>query len=235
MDDLEFRRTIYADPNCDDQKLQDAAIKDPSKQDFWAELRKTDANIKQTLEIKVPEDLAHKLILRQTIQSHNLHKKRNRMQLALAASIAFAVGVSFTLWQQQSYIDLTAQSLAHVYHEGPHALQANENFSLQQVNVKLAQYGAHLSKDIGQIYYANHCEFDKVKSLHMVMQGQHGRVTVFVVPHHKGYQAQDTYSDGFMTAQSIELRNADLVVVGENIDDVKSIKGKLQQQMIFSA
>jgi hypothetical protein len=154
---------------------------------------------------------------------------------SLAASITLVVGLSFTLWQQPSYIDLSVQSLAHVYHEGPHALQANENFTLQQVNAKLAQYGGHLSSNIGQVYYANDCEFEKVKSLHIVMQGENSKVTVFVVPNIKGYKTQDNLTDGFLTAESLELKNTRLVVVGENTQDVELIRSKLKQQMLFTA
>lgn len=234
MDDLEFRRTIYADPNSDDQRLLETARKDSAKQESWSDIRKIDASLKKALEISVPSDLAHKLILRQTIESHTKQTRRNRLHLALAASIALVAGVSFTMWQQPGYVDLSAQSLAHVYHEGPHALQANENFSLQQINAKLAQYGGHLANNIGQVYYANHCEFGKVKSLHIVMQGENSRVTVFVVPHIKGYKTQDNLSDGFLTAQSIELQSASLVVVGENTQDVELIRSKLKQQMLFN-
>ena len=235
MDDLEFRRTIYADPNCDDQRLLETAQKDSAKQEFWSDIRKIDSSLKKALEVSVPDDLAHKLILRQTIETHNKQTRRNRLYLALAASITLVVGLSFTLWQQPGYIDLSAQSLAHVYHEGPHALQANEDFTLQQVNTKLAQYGGHLSSNIGQVYYANDCEFEKVKSLHIVMQGENSRVTVFVVPNIKGYKAQDNLSDGFLTAQYIELQSASLVVVGENTQDVELIRSKLKQQMLFTA
>ncbi|MFQ3234525.1 MAG: hypothetical protein ACI9C4_000076 [Paraglaciecola sp.] len=236
MDDLEFRRTIYADPNSDDQQLLETAQKDNAKQEFWSDIKKIDASLKNALEVSVPDDLAHKLILRQTIDTHHKQTRRNRLYLSLAASITLVVGLSFTLWQKQpSDINLSAQSLAHVYHEGPNALQANENFTLQQINTKLAQYGGHLSSNIGQVYYANHCEFDHVKSLHIVMQGENSRVTVFVVPHIKGHKAQDNFSDGFLTAQAIELQNASLVVVGENTRDVALIRSKLKQRMLFNA
>ena len=43
MDDLEFRRTIYADPNCDDIRVKEAAAQDPAKQEFWSEQKKIDA------------------------------------------------------------------------------------------------------------------------------------------------------------------------------------------------
>ncbi|MEM5496033.1 DUF3379 domain-containing protein [Paraglaciecola mesophila] len=235
MDDLEFRRTIYADPNCDDIRVKEAAAQDPAKQEFWSEQKKIDASLQAAMKVDVPDDLAHKLILRQTMQTHQHNKKRARVHLALAASLAFVVGVSFTLWQQQNYIDLSAQSLAHVYHEGPHALDANEDFTMQQVNAKLAQYGGHLNEDMGQIFYANHCVHKGVKSLHLVMQGENGKVTVFVVPHKEGYKAKDRVSDGYLTAEAVEMNNTSLVIVSENVHDVEQTKNKLTKGMTFSA
>nr|WP_240919845.1 DUF3379 domain-containing protein [Paraglaciecola sp. 20A4] len=235
MDDLEFRRTIYADPNCDDIRVKEAAAQDPAKQEFWSEQKRIDASMQAAMKIDVPDDLAHKLILRQTMQTHSHDKKRARVHLALAASLAFVVGVSFTLWQQQNYIDMSQQSLAHVYHEGPHALDANEDFSLQQVNAKLVQYGGHLNEEVGQIYYANHCDYKGVKSLHLVMQADNGKVTVFVVPHKEGYKAKDKVSDGYLTAEAVELQSASLIVVSENVHDVEQTKDKLMKRMTFSA
>nr|WP_233075822.1 DUF3379 family protein [Paraglaciecola chathamensis] len=235
MDDLEFRRTIYADPNCNDERVKEAAAKDPAKQEFWAEQKRIDASLKAAMKVDVPDDLANKLILRQTMQTHQHDKKRARVNLALAASLAFVVGVSFTLWQQQNYIDVSAQSIAHVYHEGPHALDANENFSLQQVNAKLAQYGGHIDDEVGQIYYANHCVYQGVKSLHLVMQGENGKVTVFVIPHQEGYKANDRASDGYLTAEAVELKNTSLVIVSENVHDVEQTKDRLAKRMTFSA
>ena len=71
MDDLEFRRTIYADPNCNDERVKEAAAKDPAKQEFWAEQKRIDASLKAAMKVDVPDDLANKLILRQTMQTHH--------------------------------------------------------------------------------------------------------------------------------------------------------------------
>lgn len=235
MDELEFRRTIYADPNCNDQKVKQAAADDQKKQDFWNELKQLDSKMQQASKVSVPEDFAHKLILRQTIQSHAKSKIRTRIQFAMAASIAFVFGVSFTVWQLQDQIDLGEHAMAHVYHEGNHALGAQENISLQQVNSKLARYGAQLNEPVGQIFYANFCDYDGVQSLHLVMQGAQEKVTIFIVPHKEGQKLNRQFNDDTMIGQSIDFRNASLVIVGENGSDVNTLSTELKKQIQFSA
>ena len=235
MDELEFRRTIYADPNCNDQKIKQAAAEDQNKQDFWNEIKQLDSKMQQASKVSVPEDFAHKLILRQSIQSHAKSKVRTRIQFALAASIAFVFGISFTMWQLQDQIDLGEHAMAHVYHEGDHALGAQENISLQQINAKLARYGGQLNASLGQVFYANFCDFEGVQSLHMVMQGAEGKVSVFIVPHQEGQKLNRRFNDDTMIGQSIDFHNASLVIVGNNGSDVDALSTQLKKRMQFSA
>ena len=67
MDDLEFRRKLYADPNCTDEDVLAAIASDPQKLAFYSELKQLDKNMHQASKVKVPDDLVHKLILRQTM------------------------------------------------------------------------------------------------------------------------------------------------------------------------
>ena len=235
MDELEFRRTIYADPNCNDPRVIKAAAEDQSKQDFWNELKQLDKRIGKASKISVPNDLAHKLILRQSMHRHSKTKQRNRIQLALAASIVFVFGISFTLWQQQNHLNMSEHALAHLYHEGDYALGAEENISLQQVNAKLARYGGELSEDIGRIYYANYCNFENVHSLHMVMQGKTGKVTVFIMPDTESYALDGKFKDNKYIGESFDFNRASIVILGEQDTDVKAVKGKLKKQLLFSA
>jgi hypothetical protein len=63
--------------------------------------------------------------------SHKSSKVPNRMQLAMAASVAFVVGISFTMWQQNNLLNLSKQAFAYVHYEGGCVLDARENVSLQ--------------------------------------------------------------------------------------------------------
>jgi hypothetical protein len=235
MDELEFRRTLYADPNSTDEKVLAAIADDPKKQAFYKELKQLDKNMHQASQVKVPDNLVHKLILRQTMQSQKSNKVRNRIQLAMAASVAFVVGVSFTMWQQNNLLDLSKQAIAHVHYEGGYALDAQENISLQQVNAKLAKFGGEFSEDIGRVYYANFCDFENVRSLHMVVEGQNGKVSVFVVPHNDDYQAEGLSHDTKYTSQATDLKRASIIVVGEEGANISNMKEQLNKKIHFSA
>ena len=235
MDDLEFRRKLYADPNCTDEDVLAAIASDPKKLTFYSELKQLDKSMQQASQVKVPDDLAHKLILRQTMQTHKSQKIRQRVHLAMAASVAFVVGISFTLWQQSNLLDLSKQAIAHVHQEGAHALEAQQDVSLQQVNAKLAKFGGELSEDIGRVYYANFCDFENVRSLHMVVAGEQGRVSVFVVPHNDDYLSEGKSFDNKYQSQAVDMQRASIIVVGEEGENVTKMKQKLSNKMQFSA
>lgn len=235
MDELEFRRTLYADPNSTDEEILAAIADDPKKQAFCKELKQLDKSMQLATQVKIPNDLVHKLILRQTMQSHKSSKVRNRIQLAMAASVAFVVGVSFTMWQQNNILDLSKQAIAHVHYEGDYALQAQENITLQQVNAKLAKFGGRFSEDIGRVYYANFCDFENVRSLHMVVEGENGKVSVFVVPHDNTHLAQGSSRDKRYISQAIDLKRASIIVVGQEGANVSKMKEQLNRKIHFSA
>jgi hypothetical protein len=235
MDDLEFRRTIYSDPKCSDRAIKNAAAEDPARQDFWKELRVLEAKLEKASKVDVPEGLANRLILRQSMQDFRQKKTRSRIQFALAASIAFVCGVSFTLWQQQNVVNLSENALAHVYEEGSHALEADENLSIEQVNLKLASYGGQFTQPLGHIYYANFCDFDNIKSLHMVMQGENGKVSVFLIPHKGEYSSEQDFYDDKLHGQSLEYGTASLIMLSDKGKSFEQLKSKFTSSLIFSA
>lgn len=235
MDELEFRRTLFADPNSTDERILAAIVDDPKKQEFSNELKQLDKNMGLASQVKVPDDLVHKLILRQTMQSHKSSKNRHRIQLAMAASVAFVVGVSFTMWQQSNLLDLSKQAIAHVEQEGSYALDAQENISLQQVNAKLARFGGEFSEDIGRVSYANFCDFENVRSLHMVVEGEYGKVSVFVVPHDDTYRSEGSSRDKKYSSQAIDLKRASIIVVGEEGANISKMQAQLSKKIRFSA
>lgn len=236
MDDLTFRRTIYADPNCQDKAVLEAAAADPAKQEFWNELKSLENRMQGASKVSVPDGMAHRLLLRQSIKQHATRKKRTRVHLALAASFAFVAGATFTLWQQTAEIDLGQHALAHVYHEADgFALKVNGDVSLTDVNEDLTELGAQLAQNVGRIYFATFCRFDKVKSYHMVFEGEHGKVTVFLVPREERYRPIDRFSDDRLYGETLTLQNAHLIMVGEKGDAFDTLKSNLTQNLRFSA
>ncbi|MEP0355835.1 MAG: DUF3379 family protein [Paraglaciecola sp.] len=235
MDDLEFRRTLYSDPNSQDLKLKETMLADPKKQDFYKELKLLDKKMEQAFEVDVPADLVHKLLLKQTMERHAKTKKRTVFQFAMVASVAFVMGISFTLWQSTSLVNLSENAIAHVRAEGEHALGAHENITLEQVNAKLASFGGQLTDNVDQIYYANFCDFNEIRSLHMVMQVGNDKVTVFVVPNENNFDSQSVSKDNNYSGETMDFTRASVIVVGDNGSNVHKAKQTLSKKFKFSA
>ncbi|KXI29959.1 hypothetical protein AX660_08070 [Paraglaciecola hydrolytica] len=236
MDDLEFRRALLADPKSTDTQVLDAIASDPKKLAFSNELKQLNQKMLEASQIKVPDGLAHRLLLRQSMAQHTQRRSRRKyMQFAMAASIAMVFGLSFVFWQQPSNsLSLSEHAIAHVIMEGNYALGANEDITMQQVNLKLARFGGEFTSQVSQVYYANYCDFNNVKSLHLVMQGESGKVSVFIVPHEQAFKA-DNLTEGKWNSQSFDFSTASLVVVSEAPADASSMKEKLVKSLIFSA
>jgi hypothetical protein len=234
MDELEFRREVYANPNVDDPRVKQAAEADPAKMAFLKDLRKLDADLTEAAKVPVPENLAHKLIWQGTITDFETHKKRSRRHLALAASIAFVVGVSFTVWQQQSHtIDFSHEALAHMYYQ--EMIPGAQAVSLTDVNAKLQTFGASLASNIGNIMSANYCHLDKQRSLHLVVDTEDGFVSIFVLPKEANGSFDQAFSDTRYAGERLDVQKANVLIVGDKGQNLNHVKRNVKEQMIFSA
>jgi len=217
MDDLQFRRAIYADPNNQDAETIAAQQQDPSKKQFAKEISQLDEKIKQALHVPVPDDLCNKLILRQTLANHQVHKRKTRVHLALAASVAIVGGLMLNFIQFSSaYTNLGDYALAHVYHEqGSFENNASNQVTLASLNKKMAAFDGSFSKALGNLISADYCRFDGMKSLHLVYQGKTSPVTVFVVPKNDQLNFDSDFNDKQLFGSSLEFSHSNIIVVAD--------------------
>ncbi|AWL12402.1 hypothetical protein HMF8227_01932 [Saliniradius amylolyticus] len=233
MDELEFRRTIYADPHSQDPALIKAASEDPKRQQFWQEVKSLDNKVDRALEVDVPEGLSERLIWRQSMQVDRQSQRRHRWHIAVAASVAFFLGVTVTQWQNRVSSNLGDHALAHVRHE-TQALDINERVSPAQVNAKLASFGGQFSEAIGQLTFANFCTFEGLTSLHLILPAAEGeRVTVFIVPHSEAHQAPARFADNQFQGRTLAFSTAEVLVVGEHPKAVEEVEQKVRQSLSF--
>jgi hypothetical protein len=169
------------------------------------------------------------------LHQHQETKKRGRVHLALAASVAFAIGISFTTFKQnQPEFNLSEGALAHFYH-AKEMETSDGNLSTQQVNFKLASFGPQFSSDIGKVYSANFCDVDNVRTLHLIMDGEQGKVSVFIVPHQDRFLLQDTFGDKDMNGRSLQMGKHDMVIIGEKDEALDKLKNDLSSKLNFTA
>lgn len=234
MDDLEFRRAIYADPASQDADLLAAAKSDTAKQHFWQDMKLFDAQIHDTLNMPaVPDGLADRLILRQTITRHRTIQKRQRWYLGLAASLLLCSWIGFALWQSPA-VNLGSYALAHREFEGELPMQMDENINLNQLNVKLAGFGGQLKHSPGKVYFANFCDFDNLRSLHLVIGSKQGKVTVFILPMPKDSTLPSQFADKQFSGTATQVGHFAILAVGSAQQATQQTLEKISQSLQFS-
>lgn len=233
MDDLQYRRSIYADPTSQDEDIIAAQNADPAKKQLAQELYLFDEKIKKALKVSVPDDLCNKLLLRQTLASHQQEKRKSRVHLALAASVTIIAGLVVSYLQfSNSYTNLGDYALAHVYHEqNDFYNEDNNRVSLTSLNKKMSTFNGSFSESLGELISADYCRFDGMKSLHLVFKGVTDTVTVFVVPKAEHLAFTNKFSDNNLQGESLGFKDANILVVADKNESLalwqRNIKNKI--------
>ncbi len=235
MDELEFRRRVYANPDTTDVDVLEAARDDATKLSFLNDMRVMNSQLRQAAEVPVPEDLANKLIWQQSMVEHVKQKQRTKWYVAMAASVAFLFTISFVMTQQGRVISLGNEALAHMHHASDELGFATTTVSLKQVNKRLEEYGATLVSDIGPIEVANYCHLNKIRSLHMILNSDNGPVSVFVVPHSDDATVPSSFGNDEYQGQGYQFKHANMMVVGDKHADISQFKKRLTNSIQFSA
>nr|WP_086941075.1 DUF3379 family protein [Thaumasiovibrio occultus] len=227
MDELDIRRRLLADPSDRDGELAQALDNDKLRA-FADELQAFDKDLEKAMnDIPVPDDLVDKILFHQTTQVHQ-SRWQDRAPMALAASIALAVGIFIGKadWSLAPTPPTLADiAIQHVLDESHFVTGIDEQVTLSQVNAKLAPFHQQFTHLDGRITYVNHCGFGDAAALHMVMQTPAGEVTVFVVP--TSSTEMETFHDHGHDGVIMPVDDTSLIVVGEGdlmpiADDLRS-------------
>lgn len=236
MDDLQFRRSIYADPKSTDPDVVSAKINDPAKQKFAQELEDFDLEIAKAMQVPVPEGLSQKLILRQSLASHQQQTRKSRIKLAIAASITLAVGLTVSQLQfSHAYNSVADYAIAHVNHEAKYFTNDGEaNVSLDSLNSKMTSFKGEFSDTLGDLMMADFCRFDGVKSLHLVYRGKTSPVNVFIVPDNDYMQFEKSFSDRAFNGIVSSYRNSRVIIVGDKQEPLNQWQERINQGIRWS-
>lgn len=234
MDELEFRRRVYANPDTTDRDVVEAAKSDPAKQAFWQELKAQDSALLDVMRVPVPEDMAHKLIWQQSANEFVRHRKRSRWYIAMAASVAFAVGISFTLFNRAE-VSLGNEALVHMQYASAEQSHSGLPVDLTQVNAKLAGFGASLTDMLGNVKVANYCHLSNVRSLHLIIETEQGLMSVFVVPQRDDVLLPEAFSNDTYHGEAVKMQRANILVVGDKDADLHPVMQEVKRKIQFSA
>lgn len=236
MDDLHIRRSILADPKARDEAMNEAIKNDPAKQKFVHEIDALDEKIAQAMNIPVPDDLYNKLILRQTLASHQQQKSKTRVRLAMAASVAFVMGLTVNFMMFSStYKNLGDYAIAHVDHEASHFSNTDQaNVTLASLNDKMASFKGSFDSTFGTLIFADYCRFDGSKSLHLVFQGESSPVNVFIVPNDDEIEFNAKFANETLEGRSLNFNHSNVIVVGDKKEPLSQWQERINNNITWS-
>ena len=230
MDDLEFRRRILSEPKLRDSEINEAINFSSANQKFAEEILALDARIEQALNVDVPDDLAERILF-----SHTAKPEKHlfsRQMLAMAASVAFAFGIVIgqinwsSLLVTEAHANLADTAIEHVVHEAPFINKLDEKVNSQQINTKLQPFTYQFTENFPyHVYYLNHCGFGSSIALHMVFQGQKGKVTLFMT-NITSEKSIDFNKDG-LSGIIIPIENSSLILVGDEGENITALSKQL--------
>ncbi|OLQ91203.1 chemotaxis protein [Vibrio ponticus] len=236
MDELEFRRRIMSDPKERDSDILDAMRTNDNNSKFAEELLDLDSRIAKAMNVEVPEDLADRILFNQSSHSQSNVVRPNfiKRSMAMAASVAFVVGLLVGQINWGNIVVAPAQAsiadtaIEHVMAEKPFIANLDEKVNTAQINAKMAPFTHELSKQFPyHVYYLNHCGFGEANALHMVFEGEKGKVTLFMtsMPSDGVVDFQKQGMDGVVEP----VGNNSMVIVGEKGENVTKIADSIKQ------
>ncbi|MEZ8195175.1 DUF3379 domain-containing protein [Vibrio cortegadensis] len=233
MDDLEFRRRVLSDPKRRDQQLLDALTNNEANGKFLDDVLNLDTQISNAMNVDVPDDLADRILFKQTSNEQNIIRPTfAKRAMAMAASVAFAFGllVGQVNWGNivvsPAQASLADTAMKHVVDESSFVNVLDEKVTSQQINAKMSPFAYQFDQNFPyHVYYLNHCGFGKSNAMHMVFQGEKGKVTLFLTGI-KSEQPIDFNEKG-MSGVVTPIGNTSMIIVGENGEDVAKIAENL--------
>lgn len=240
MDDLEFRRRAFADPQNQDADFLAAAQASPERSQLLQQLQALDARVGAAARsIPIPSSLAARLKAREEPAANDSiapSKPTARRYVAVAASLVVAIGLILspgliTARPSASDLKFHDEVIGHVYREVARYDTKREDASLAQINSVLEEAGGHLRNvdRIKQMHikFANGCNIAAhSKGAHIVLDGEKGSVSVMVV-HNSPVTTTFDVNDSRFAGKIIPFGEGNLIIVGEKDEPLEKYEAMI--------
>lgn len=233
MDDILFRHTATATPNDKSDEFLKRIAESDSDKALVKEAKQFDDSLKALLQVEPPADLSDKILLEQSFAVEKERVMSGRWHIAIAASVAFVIGISMPLLNDLSHSpqDIGEVAMQHVKAEYYFTAKTDEKASLSMVNAKLARYGAHAHDNLGEVSYVNYCSLKGTPALHMVLKGEKGPVTVFVVPEDAKFTPNESFHNQHMKGITEKMGDSNVVIVGERDEPLQRTRNMIHKNI----
>jgi len=193
---------------------------------YAAQQDKLTQTMEQAFDIDVPEGLAARILLQQSInEKQHVGFVRNRVY-AVAASVLLSVGLVSGFLFLNKPMSLDKVALNHVKDEERH-LHDHNNVQLVKVNDLLKPFNMKLDKSIGEINYAGSCLIKKSKGVHIVVQSDSGPVTILLMPG-EFVKNRKLLDDAVYSGAVVPIENGSFAIIGGKRKSLSDIEQRFK-------
>jgi hypothetical protein len=230
----EYKQTIAEDPNYDGGA---GHLSECSEcRTYRDEMRALDVNIGRALALAVPDLVLPDLPdLENVVSLSDRRRLSTPTWLAMAATILLAVffSVRFAGDESVDHESLAAEVLAHVLNE-PSALRVtdvavNDDHLHEVIPANVAKMDAN----VGLITFAASCPINGRNVPHLVIQGQHGPITIILMPDEKISSAialDDEHQHGVI----LPVGDGSIAIVGGLDERLDEVQKQVLQSVVWS-
>ncbi|PCJ25924.1 MAG: hypothetical protein COA96_06670 [SAR86 cluster bacterium] len=256
MDELEFRKRVYANPNDLDQETLDAARDNSALQEILEQTQMLDAAVDSiTNTVDVPAGLKEKLmaipasadssiVAENNVTSINSGKLRFFQYYAMAACLLLAVGVTFSLTAKRDSfsgdVAFSDDIFAHLYEDHGEmdyivAGIFDGIVTIPAINETMSNAGARLvSNTFTQalaIRSARPCIIlPAYESAHLMLEGTQGAISVFVI-NNSPVSSEFSINDDRFNGVVIPMGDGNMILVGEKNENLDQYKALFSQNV----
>ena len=180
MNCLEFRRLVETEPDSKDEDFIRHKENCKSCAGFASRAARFSNALNLAARIEAPENLASRLLLRQSFLPSR-SKLSRRGVFALAASMVAAVGLALGAAYMQKFQDPLAREIFTMIRYADYAMEPKIPLGDQPVAKAIARAGLKLEGRLEKVTYAGNCLLQQKIASHLVMKGEKAPVTVFLI------------------------------------------------------
>ncbi len=157
MNCLNVRRHLLSEPSHHTPQLQQHLEHCHSCQQLAHRLSLLDTEIKDSLNTKVPDGLANKILLAKSVRENSRKLKFNQRLKIAGASLVLVLGSIASVMHLSTPVMIEEIAMTHINDE-LHHLSDKKNLQLAQVNTVLSTLNMRLEQTKHTINYAGSCK-----------------------------------------------------------------------------
>ncbi|MGD9021395.1 MAG: DUF3379 family protein [Lysobacterales bacterium] len=225
----DFRRLLGADPyNRDDETLR-ARTADPEFEAAAQDAEDFEKKLEGALHIQAPVELLDDI---RRIPA----RRRNWIPLAMAASVLIAVGAAIVAFNQpREWASVEAYVADHYAHDGAKVMaSAASSTDTPDTERILARLDASADRALAKnIRFIKFCPTPDGRGAHMVLETEHGLVTVILMPRTNVTDGQYVSFDG-MRALMVTLERGSAAIIAAAGQPIGNLPDLLRRTLVIA-